>query len=80
MLLGRGNQQLSPEFLTQLSLQQWLIVSTKDKLQGLANRPLLLDSNDLELDKQLSGFYPIVVGFNEQVLYAAACNYATDTL
>ena len=75
--LGRGNQQLSAEFITKLDKNKWLIVSTKEKLLGLKKQPLLLDTNDPQLDKALSGLYPIITAYKETVLYPVSTNYSS---
>lgn len=75
MLIGRGNQQLNAEILKQLKQEQWLVVSSEYKLQTLSGRPLLLDTNDSELDKKLSGIYSIITGFEQKVLYPVNCHY-----
>ena len=69
MLIGRGNQQLTPAFLSQLQSHQWLIVASKAKLKSLAGRALLVDSNDVKLDRQLCGLYRVIMGLNDSVLY-----------
>ena len=74
-LLGRGNQQLSPSFIQQLPKEQWLIVASQSKLDTLQQRPLLVDSNDAELDRQIAGLYPIITAYHHQMLYPVNCSY-----
>ena len=68
-VLGRGNQQLSPELIKHLGLSNIHIVATKTKLKGLEGRPLLVDSGDPQLDKDLAGLVPVICGFHDVVLY-----------
>jgi len=68
-VLGRGNQQLSPELIKQLGLENIHIVATKTKLKGLEGRPLLVDSGDPQLDQELAGLVPVICGFHDVVLY-----------
>ena len=48
------------------------MVATKAKLLALNERPLIVDSGDEELDQYLSGYIPIITGYNDQVLYPIA--------
>ncbi|MBT1446334.1 ATP-NAD kinase family protein [Shewanella sp. JM162201] len=71
-ILGRGNQQLSPELIRRIGRDNILIVATKSKLKALEGRPLIVDSGDPELDKALSGYYRIVTGYRDYVMYQVA--------
>ena len=73
-LLGRGNQQLSEGFLHTIKKSNICIVSTKDKLQALKGRALQIDTSSVELNTQLSGFYPIVTAYQESVVYPVGNN------
>lgn len=74
-LLGRGNQQLAADIIKQLDKSQWLIVASQSKLQSLQQQPLLVDTNDAELDRQLAGFYPVITAWHHQVLYPISHSY-----
>ena len=76
-VFGRGNQQLSPRVIRAILAQPGgreniIIIATKAKLAALANKPLISDTGDAELDQQLSGFMPITTGYKDQVLYPLA--------
>ena len=71
-IFGRGNQQLSPQFLRQITPAQLVIVASKAKLASLAEPVLLIDTDDPELDQQLSGLYPVVSAFEETVIIPAS--------
>ena len=71
-IFGRGNQQLSPRVIRAIGLDNIIVIATKTKLQALAQRPLIVDTGDVELDAQLSGFIPVITGFHDQVLYPVA--------
>lgn len=77
-LIGRGNQQLSASFLSGLGKDNMLVIATKTKISNLAGRPLIVDSGDLQVDKQLSGLVSIVTGYHDQVLYPIANLYSKD--
>ena len=76
-IFGRGNQQLSPRIIRFLlqemgGKENMLIIATKTKLTALNNRPLIADTGDAELDQMLSGYMPVITGYNDQVLYPVA--------
>jgi predicted polyphosphate/ATP-dependent NAD kinase len=73
-VFGRGNQQLSPRIIRTILAQPGgsgniIILATKAKISALANKPLISDTGDSELDQQLTGFMPITTGYKDQVLY-----------
>ncbi|WP_394223248.1 ATP-NAD kinase family protein [Alteromonas gracilis] len=67
-ILGRGNQQLSPEFIRQIGKQNMLVVATKQKLQALQGKPLRLDTSDAALDAELAGAFTVITGYKDKVL------------
>lgn len=71
-ILGRGNQQLSPALIRQIGKENIIIVATKTKLKALEGRPLIVDSGDPELDAELCGYYRIVTGYRDYVMYRVA--------
>ncbi|MCB1843121.1 MAG: NAD(+)/NADH kinase [Halioglobus sp.] len=68
-VFGRGNQQFSPQVIRAVGVENVIIVAAKSKLAGLGGRPLLVDTNDPELDGALTGYRTVVTGYNDQVLY-----------
>jgi len=68
-IFGRGNQQLSPRVLKSIEGKNIWVVATKSKLHGLEKRPLIVDSGDPMLDKEFSGFIPVITGYEEKVIY-----------
>ncbi|GAA5525987.1 hypothetical protein Maes01_02566 [Microbulbifer aestuariivivens] len=68
-LLGRGNQQLSPAVLRAVGRDNLIVLATKTKITELGGRPLLVDSGDAELDRQWSGFIPVITGYRDAILY-----------
>lgn len=68
-IFGRGNQQLAPELIRTIGKENIIVVATKTKLKALEGRPLIADTGDLELDKELSGHIKVTTGYKDQVLY-----------
>ncbi|MCE9686837.1 MULTISPECIES: ATP-NAD kinase family protein [Shewanella] len=68
-ILGRGNQQLSPALIRRIGRDNIIILATKSKLKALEGRPLIVDSGDPELDSELGGYYKIVTGYHDYVMY-----------
>lgn len=68
-LLGRGNQQLTPDILRAVGRDNLITLATKTKLTGLQGRPLLLDSGDETLDQEWSGYLSMITGYRDQVMY-----------
>jgi len=68
-VFGRGNQQFSPAVIRAVGFENLCIVAAKSKIAGLDRRPLLVDTNDRELDLALTGYYPVITGYSDQILY-----------
>ncbi|WP_028470199.1 ATP-NAD kinase family protein [Neptunomonas japonica] len=71
-ILGRGNQQLSPELIKRVGKDNMIVIATKTKLAELGGRPLIVDTGDAELDKELAGVIPVITGYHDAVLYRIA--------
>jgi predicted polyphosphate/ATP-dependent NAD kinase len=71
-IIGRGNQQLSPELLRRAGRGGLYVVATKTKLNALDGRPLIVDSGDPELDASLAGLIQVHTGYRDAVLYPVA--------
>jgi predicted polyphosphate/ATP-dependent NAD kinase len=68
-VFGRGNQQISPEVIRKVGKENIVIVATPGKLASLQGKPLLVDTGDTELDRELSGYYRVVTGFGRRAVY-----------
>jgi predicted polyphosphate/ATP-dependent NAD kinase len=68
-LLGRGNQQLTPQVIRSIDKENIMVIATSNKLQKLCGNPLLVDTGDPELDQALSGYKRIVTGIKEERVY-----------
>ncbi|MBQ5739712.1 MAG: NAD(+)/NADH kinase, partial [Oscillospiraceae bacterium] len=65
-LLGRGNQQLSAKVVGQLGMKNIHILATREKLFNFHNAPLLVDTGDAEVDRMLSGYTRVIIGYQEE--------------
>lgn len=61
-LIGRGNQQIGPDILARTTREDLIVLASEDKLRGLAQPVLWIDSGDPGLDKELSGFLRVRTG------------------
>jgi predicted polyphosphate/ATP-dependent NAD kinase len=67
-ILGRGNQQLSPAVIRTIGMDNIRVVATKNKLQQLQQRPLVVDTGDPALDDELAGVIRVTTGYRDEVL------------
>lgn len=74
-ILGRGNQQFTPAVLTQIGKENIIIIAARGKILALNGRPLLVDTNDPQLDQSFCGYTRVITGYNETIMYPVG--YAT---
>lgn len=74
-LIGRGNQQLTPNVLKRVGRENVWVLATKSKIKALEGRPLLMDSNDLQLDEDWRGYIPVITGYHDQILYPLGTHF-----
>ncbi|MEM2109069.1 MAG: ATP-NAD kinase family protein [Candidatus Odinarchaeota archaeon] len=65
-ILGRGNQQLSPQVIRKIGIENIIVVATPYKLSTL--KGLRVDTGDPELDAQFKGYLKVVTGYGEKEL------------
>lgn len=68
-IIGRGNQQFSPEVLRTLGKKNIQVISTKAKISALEGRPLIVDSGDNALDEAFNGTIEVTTGYQDQIIY-----------
>jgi predicted polyphosphate/ATP-dependent NAD kinase len=64
-ILGRGNQQLSPEVLRRVGPQNITIIATAAKINSLPNQQIRVDTGDVEVDALLRGPRRVVTNYSE---------------
>jgi predicted polyphosphate/ATP-dependent NAD kinase len=72
-IFGRGNQQISPRVIEKVGRENILVVSTKEKLYALGQRPLWVDTGDQTVDRMLTGYIRVVTGYNERAVRKVSC-------
>ena len=83
-IFGRGNQQVSPAVIRAVidadgeagkPPQPWeriVVVATREKLDTLGSKPLLVDTGDPALDEKLGGYVQVVTGYRERAVRLVA--------
>ena len=67
-IFGRGNQQISPKVIKKFGRDNIVVVATKTKLNSLIGNPLRVDTRDPEVDRMLTGYMRVIVGYREEVV------------
>ena len=65
ILLGRGNQQISPEIIKRVGKKRIIVVATKSKLQSIDGGVIRVDTGDAKADKMLRGYVKVVTDYRE---------------
>ena len=65
-VFGRGNQQISPEIIKKIGVENIIIVAAKQKMLNTPN--LLVDTGDEGLDKKFRGYRKVITGYHEMVM------------
>jgi predicted polyphosphate/ATP-dependent NAD kinase len=67
-LFGRGNQQISPDIIRRVGVENITVVGSRSKIEALHPRRLLTDSGDEETDRQLRGYRRVITGYREEMV------------
>ena len=70
-IFGRGSKQFTPEVIRQAGRDNIIVVGTVGKLNRLDC--LRVDTGDYELDKMLSGYMEVTVGYKEMMKVNVKC-------
>jgi len=69
ILLGRGNHQISHKVIERLDLDNLMVVASKGKIKSLDGKPLAIDTGNPAVDKRLTGYIPIITGYDDSIIY-----------
>lgn len=64
-ILGRGNQQLSPDVLKKVGTHNVTIIATAAKISSLPDQRIRVDTGDVEVDEMLRGPRRVLINFSE---------------
>lgn len=70
-IFGRGNRQFTPRIIAGVGREHIKIVATRDKMQKL--ECLRVDTGDEELDRALSGYAEVIVGYKYSKVCRVEC-------
>jgi len=70
-ILGRGSKQFTPEVIKQVDRENIMVVATRDKINRLDC--LRVDTGDSDLDRLLSGYMEVTVGYKEKMMVKVRC-------
>jgi len=65
MLLGRGNQEISPEILRRVGKEHIIVAATRSKIQGIDDGVLRVDTGDAQVDEMLRGYIKVAIDYRE---------------
>jgi predicted polyphosphate/ATP-dependent NAD kinase len=65
ILLGRGNQQISPAIVRLVGKERIVVAATRSKLQNIEGNVLRVDTGDAEADNMLKGYIRVVTDYRE---------------
>lgn len=65
MLFGRGNQQISPEIIKRVGKEKIIVVATRNKLHGIPENVLRVDTGEATVDAELRGYIKVIVDYRE---------------
>jgi predicted polyphosphate/ATP-dependent NAD kinase len=72
-IFGRGNQQISSEVLSRVGKENILIAMSKDKADDMFMKNLYVDTSDEEVNRMLCGYFRVLVGYDQYIMYKAVC-------
>jgi predicted polyphosphate/ATP-dependent NAD kinase len=67
-LFGRGNQQITPDVIRKVGIENITVVGSRNKIEALHPRRLLTDSGDDQIDRQLRGYLRVITGYGEEMV------------
>lgn len=65
ILLGRGNQQISPEVIKRIEKRQIIVAATRSKLLSIEGHTLRVDTGNVETDNLLRGYIRVATDYRQ---------------
>ena len=65
ILLGRGNQQISPKIIRKVGKERIIVLATRSKIRGIEGKVLRVDTGDREVDQSLRGYRKVATDYRE---------------
>lgn len=65
ILFGRGNQQITSEILKNVGKSRIIVLATPNKLRGIEDGVLRVDTGDAQADEMLRGYIRVVTDYRE---------------
>jgi predicted polyphosphate/ATP-dependent NAD kinase len=65
MIFGRGNQQISPRIMKEVSKDHIIVLATKIKIRDLDGGTLKVDTGDNNVDNMLRGYMKVLTDYRE---------------
>ncbi|MBN2419772.1 MAG: ATP-NAD kinase family protein [Deltaproteobacteria bacterium] len=67
-IFGRGNQQISAEVIKKTGRENIMILATMEKVATLNGAPLLTDTGNAQVDKDINGYMQVIKGLGERIM------------
>ena len=71
-LFGRGSQPIGPRIIRSLGRGDITVVATPNKLASLGGYPMLVDTGDSTVDRDLAGNISVISGYRDRTIYPVA--------
>jgi predicted polyphosphate/ATP-dependent NAD kinase len=65
MLLGHGNQQISPRIIRKIGREHIIVGASRSKLREIEGGVLRVDTGDAEVDAMLKGYIKVAIDYRE---------------
>jgi predicted polyphosphate/ATP-dependent NAD kinase len=65
MLLGRGNQQISPQIIRKIGREHIIVGATRSKIGEIEGGIMRVDTGDAEVNEMLKGYIRVAIDYRE---------------